>query len=464
MTDDIEKIVKLLGEVSILRDIDSDIRRDIASSMQVENFKKGQFIVERGEIGKRLYFIYSGKAEVRVPDERGEPRKKIVLKKADVAGEISLLIQSTYAVDIVALNNTVALYLDSSKFMRLIKKHPEFSEVMSTLMTNRMAQSGGLNKVGKYQLLGKLGQGSMATVFRAYDTELDREVALKMLKYKLACDSRFLDRFEQEAKIIASLNHPNIVNVHEVIDVFSTRFIVMEKLQGQNISQFLKQKGAFGIRQTHEILSQVAQALEYAHSQGEKGIVHRDIKPSNILVDHYGNIKLTDFGIAGPPQHKAVNIEGTPSYVAPEIIVGDPVDGRADIYSLGIMAFQMLTNSLPFTSESVTLLLKAQLEDQPPDIRFACLEIDGSLASFIEQALSKKPVDRISDWKQIRALLDPVDTDDKILVGTGEVGILVKFQETTHQKSTELIDRMKKLFEGKDIQHSIEVYRSDDKG
>lgn len=457
---DTDKIVKLLEKVSILQDIKLDISQEIAKSMQVEKFQKGQFIVKRGNIGKRLYFIYSGKAEVQVSDQTGELRKKVILKRADVAGEISLLIQSTYSVDIVALNNTVALYLDSPKFMKLIKKFPEFSEVMSSLMTNRMAQNGGLNKVGKYQLLDKLGQGSMATVFRAYDTELDREVALKMLKYKLACDPVFLDRFEQEAKTIASLNHPNIVSVYEVIDEFSTRFIVMEKLQGQNIAEFLKKKGAFGIAETREILSQVSLALEYAHSQGEEGIVHRDIKPSNILVDHYGNIKLTDFGIAGPPQDKDINIEGTPSYVAPEIISGDPVDGRADIYSLGITAFQMLTNSLPFSSSSLKKLLKAQLKEEPPDIRFACLDIDESFASFIDKALSKKPDGRISDWQQIKSLLNPTLNKSEVVVGLGEVGVLVKFQETTNQKSTELIDSVRELLESKDVKHTIEVYRT----
>jgi serine/threonine-protein kinase len=107
---------------------------------------------------------------------------------------------------------------------------------MTQLMTSRMAQNGGINRVGRYELRGKLGEGNMATVFNAWDPELEREVAIKMLKYKLAYDDKFRDRFEQEAKTIASLNHPNIVNVFEVIDEFSTRFIVMEKLHGQDLS------------------------------------------------------------------------------------------------------------------------------------------------------------------------------------------------------------------------------------
>ena len=230
-------------------------------------------------MGRRIYFIFEGKVEVQIPDTQGEVKSRIMLKKGEVVGEISLLINSTYSADVIALSKTTAFYLDQQHFNELIENHPDFAEVMSQLMTSRMAQNGGINRVGKYELRSKLGEGSMATVFNAWDKELEREVAIKMLKYKLAFNEKFLDRFEQEAKTIASLNHPNIVNVFEVIDEFSTRFIVMEKLHGQDLAAILEEKGAFSLAQTREILFQVASALQYAHNHGEKGIVHRDIKP-----------------------------------------------------------------------------------------------------------------------------------------------------------------------------------------
>jgi serine/threonine protein kinase len=371
------------------------------------------------------------------------------------------LINSTYSADIIALSKTTAFYLDHAHFKELIEKHPDFAEVMSQLMTSRMAQNGGINRVGKYELRSRLGEGNMATVFNAWDPELEREVAIKMLKYKLAYNDRFLHRFEQEARIIASLNHPNIVNVFEVVDEFSTRFIVMEKLHGQDLSATLKEKGAFGLSETREILSQVASALQYAHNHGDKGIVHRDIKPSNIVIDAYGNIKLTDFGIAGPPQDKEVNIEGTPSYLAPEIINGDLLDGRADIYALGVMAFHMLTASLPFSASTLAKLLKMQVNQKPPDIRNACPDIDEELAGFIDSALSKEPDDRISDWDAIRKILQP-GGQFHLLLDPDELAVIIRFRDTSYQQSAGFINSMQKLLQEEGINHQIEMHRGTD--
>ena len=461
MSIDTDEITLILSGVKILQDLDVEIIRDIAEHTQIEEFKKDEMVIEAGQMGRRIYFIFEGKVEVQIPDVHGDIKSRILLKKGEVVGEISLLINSTYSADIIALSNTTAFYLDQQHFKELIERHPDYAEVMSQLMTSRMAQNGGINRVGKYELRSKLGEGHMATVFTAWDPELEREVAIKMLKYKLAYNDKFLDRFEQEAKTIASLNHPHIVNVFEVIDEFSTRFIVMEKLHGQDLSAILDDKGAFGIGATREILSQVAGALQYAHNHGDKGIVHRDIKPSNIVIDPYGNIKLTDFGIAGPPQDKDVNIEGTPSYLAPEVINGDSLDGRADIYALGVMAFHMLTNSLPFSASTLAKLLKMQVNQKPPDIRNACPDIDESLAGFIETALSKEPGDRISDWDEIRKILRP-SGQLNLMLDPDELAVVIRFRDTSYQQSASFINGMQKLLQDEGINHQIEMHRGDD--
>ena len=461
MSIDTDEISLILSGVNILQDLDIEIIHDIARHTQVEEFAKGDMLIKAGEVGKRIYFIFEGKVEVQIPDTQGEIKSRILLKKGEVVGEISLLINSNYSADIEALEKTTAFYLDRDHFKELIEKHPDFAEVMSQLMTRRMAQNGGINRVGKYELRGKLGEGSMSTVFSAWDPELEREVAIKMLKYKLAFNDKFRDRFEREAKTIASLNHPNIVNVFEVIDEFSTRFIVMEKLHGQDLSAILKEKGAFGIAETREILSQVASALQYAHNHGDKGIVHRDIKPSNIVIDTYGNIKLSDFGIASPPQDKEVNIEGTPSYLAPESINGDLLDGRADIYALGVMAFHMLTTSCPFSASTLARLLKMQVEQKPPDIRNACPEIDEDLAGFIESALSKEPDDRISDWEEIRKILKPAG-QFKLALDPDELAVIIRFCDTSYQQSAGVINAMQKLLQDEGINHHIEMHRGSD--
>ncbi len=457
MSIDTDEIALILSGVKILQNLDVDIVRDIAEQIQITSFKKGDMVVRAGEIGRRIYFIFEGQVEVQIPDRNGEIKSRILLKKGEVVGEISLLINSTYSADIEAMSDTTAFYLDHVRFKELIEKHKQFAEVMSQLMTSRMAQNGGINRVGKYELRGKLGEGMMATVFNAWDPELEREVAVKMLKYKLAYDEKFLDRFEQEAKIIASLNHPHIVNVFEVIDDLSTRFIVMEKLHGRDLSALLKEKGAFAIDETRAILSQIASALQYAHNHGEEGIVHRDIKPSNIVVDPYGNVKLTDFGIAGPPQDKEVNIEGSPSYLAPEIIKGDKLDGRADIYALGVMAFHMLTNSLPFTASTLAKLLHKQVEQDPPDIREACAGIDEDLAGFIDSALSKDADDRISDWDEIRRILRP-SGQFKLALDPGELAVIIRFRDTDYERSTNFINAIRQLLREEGISHRIETH------
>jgi serine/threonine protein kinase len=456
-----DEIALILAGVDILQDLDVDIIDDIAVLSRVTKFEQGDLVIKAGTIGERIYFIFNGNVEVQIPDATGGIKRSISLTKGNVVGEISLLVKTRYSADIVALTDTTAFYLDRQCFHELIEKHPGFAEVMSQLMTSRMAHTGGINEVGKYELRGKLGEGSMATVFNAWDPDLEREVAVKMLKYKLAYSEDFLNRFEREAKTIASLNHPNIVTVFEIIDAFSTRFIVMEKLYGRDLAACLEEDGAFGLAKTRDILSQIAGALHYAHNHGEKGIVHRDIKPSNIVIDDYGNIKLTDFGIASPPDNKETKIHGTPSYLAPEIIRGDVFDGRADIYAMGVMAFHMLTDSLPFNALTLTQMLQMQVEQKAPDIRNACPAIDSEFAGFIDSSLCKEPDDRISDWVKIRDILKPFTRLD-LMLDPDELAVLIRFRDTSYQQSEKLISTMQKLMQEEGINHDIEMHRGDE--
>lgn len=447
----------ILSRVDILGETDVEVVRNIAEHVQIVEFDKDQFLVEQGHIAENLYFIFEGEVEVRIPATNGALQKSVTLREGAVIGEISLLVNSAYTVDIVTISPTTALLLDRKHFKLLINKHKAFAEVMSNLMTRRMGQSGGINKVGRYKLLGKLGEGSMATVFNAYDDELEREVAIKMLKYHLAFNPDFIKRFEQEAKVIASLNHPNIVNVYEVLAQYSTRFIVMEKLPGENLSIIQKNKGPFSLIETRKILLQLASALQYAHSLGKEGIVHRDIKPSNIVLDENGSIKLTDFGVAGPPRDKDVNIEGTPSYLAPEIINGEAVDNRADIYSLGVTAFRMLTGRLPFSAPTLSELLDQQVNLSPPDIRARCPEIDEEMARFIRRTLTKKRSNRISDWDQIQKILKPVPRS----IDSDEATLIVRLRDTPKEKTQKIVRDIQKILLNENLNHSIELHHGD---
>lgn len=452
---DLDEIRLILSGVKILQDLEVNIINDIANQVKIAEFDAGQKIVSYGEQGEFLYIIFNGNVEVQVPKTGESDGQTIHLKKGSIIGEFSLLSENTKnSADVFAKVPTIALTLAKEHFLSLIKRHEAFAKQMSNLMGSRLAQNGGFNQLGKYLLTGRLGEGGMSIVFDAYDQVLEREVAIKMLKYESNYQQEFFKRFEIEAKVVARLNHPYIINVIEIIDDFSTRFIVMEKLEGATLEELLKEKGCFSIDETKMILLQLANALQYAHQQG---IVHRDIKPSNIMLDEYNNIKLNDFGLAGPPQSRSKNIEGTPLYLAPEIIKSDAVDGRADIYALGVMAFHMLSARLPFYAVSLDDMLEQQVHQAAPDIAKVCPEIDEDFALFINSALEKEPDQRISDWNKINKLLQPIQEAEIPKIKDDEIGVFIRLNGATFQDTSAIVKHVEQFMSEKSLDFDIEL-------
>ncbi len=452
---DIEEIKLILSGVKLLQDLDVSIIDDIAEHIDIVMFEKGEKIVTYGEKGECLFIIFNGEVEVKIPESKGKKKKNITLKKGSVFGEFSLLSENTKnSADVYAKYKTVTLTISKPNFLSLIKHHDSFAKEMTNLMGSRLVHNEGLTQIGKYLLKGRLGEGAMSIVFDGYDKILEREVAIKMLKFETNYQEEFFKRFEIEAKTIARLNHPYIINVIEIIDEFSTRFIVMEKLKGSNLADIQKAKGSFSVEETKEILTQLASALQYAHHQG---IVHRDIKPSNVILDSFNNIKLNDFGLARPPLSRSINIEGSPLYLAPEIIKGDAVDGRADIYALGVMAFHMLSARLPFNASTLDSLLEQQVYTPAPDISDICPEIDEKFAHFINKALEKDVSKRISDWDLILKLLKPVQTENTPKVKKNEVGIFIRLNNTPFKQTSSLLQYIEKYMESEGIDNGIEL-------
>jgi len=449
----------LLSSIDIFANLDKVTRKDISQYFKIDRFHKGEKLIESGKKADRFIIILQGNVELHIPNLLRNEIRKVNLTDGSVLGEVALLTNTLYSIDAIAVEKTVVFYLDRNVFSDLIKQHKSFANTMSNLMSQRMAHDGGINKVGRYTLTEKIGEGNMAIVFEGYDPMLERHVALKMLKYDLSHDQDFLTRFEHEAKIMAKLSHPNIVNVYETVSEYSTSFIVMERLRGKDLGQILKEKGALSILETREILYQVVCALEYAHSQGDKGIIHRDIKPANIFIDDKGQVKLTDYGIAKPPMDVVTMVLGTPKYLAPEIIKGDPFDGRADIYSVGIMAFTMLTGSPPFSAKSLNELLQMQVYESPPDIKQSRPEIDNDLKLFIESALIKDPEERIYDWKTIKEHLKPGANRELPRIDSDEIAFVTRIQNSSYQKTATIIKKLKKILDEESIDHDIEVLK-----
>jgi serine/threonine-protein kinase len=264
--------------------------------------------------------------------------------------------------------------------------------------------------LGKYKIVEEIGRGGFAAVYKATDTTLNRTVALKVLAAPPPGDPTFLERFWREARTAANLKHPNIVAIYEVAEIEGRYCLAMEFLPGRTLAQILKEEESLPPRQVAEIAQQLASALDYAHA---RGFVHRDIKPSNIIIDDEGHVTLTDFGTVKPAEGTKLTAPwmsiGTPEYMSPEQIGGLVVKPASDIYSLGIVCYEMLSGQVPF-SGAIPHVLHAHVYDSPPPLTELITRIPEVVAEVIHHALAKKPRDRFASAREMaRALTAAVE-------------------------------------------------------
>lgn len=441
-----EDALIFLPGVKLFIKLENRIISDITKRMSMHRYEAGERLIRRGEPGEYMLIIKQGKVKVSLED------RDIELGKGDVIGEIALLSGTPSKADVIAQTDTEALALYRDDFQALMEQHTELATVMTNLMKSRMFGSGGINRLGKYKILSQLGEGGMSIVYNALDTVLGREVAIKMLKYEIASKTDFKKRFKQEAITIAKLTHPNILHVIETIDDYSTSFIVMEKLDGYDLKYYLQEQGVFSGKQTCEIISQLAQALEYAGNKHNGGIIHRDIKPANIVLDYQGNVKLMDFGIATTSDDANKNFEGTILYTAPEVLQKKSFDYRIDIYALAITAYAMLTGKTPFRAPTMLGIAQKTINDEPADIKALVPDVPDGLAEFIKRALVKDPKKRISSWNEIQKLLAAGKGHKVDLLVNTEMDMAVVVKLKTAGIDTELL--VKELHQVLKVHHA----------
>ncbi len=280
-----------------------------------------------------------------------------------------------------------------------------------------------------YRVLERLGQGGMGEVFLAEDLRLGRRVALKILAPELATEPRHLERFEREARSVAALNHPNIVTIHSVEDAENLHFLVMELVEGSTLADLLSSRGPFPLEELLDIALALTRALEAAHA---RGIVHRDLKPRNVMVSREGRVKILDFGVArltdtsGEMEDDTAEtdltgagvIVGTPSYMAPEQILGRPVDPRTDIFSLGILLFEMATGRRPFQGAHRHAILSSILSDTPLPARSLRPDLPPRFDEILTLCLAKEPFLRYRTAAQVRKDLSELASGDGLDLGS----------------------------------------------
>src|SRR5438034_592867 len=248
----------------------------------------------------------------------------------------------------------------------------------------------------RYELEELVGAGGMSSVYRAHDRVLDRKVALKLLHQQYTDDDEYVERFRREARAVATLSHPNIVTVIDRGEHEGRQFIVFEYVEGENLKQLIEQRGPAPVAYALELAIQVARGLSFAHQQG---LVHRDVKPQNVLLNGDGQAKVTDFGIARSLDVKkgmttTGTVLGTSEYIAPEQAQGQHVSEQTDVYSLGVVLYELLTNEVPFPGENFVAVAMRHINEPAPHVSEKRPDVPPRVDAAVERAMSKDPAQR----------------------------------------------------------------------
>ena len=259
--------------------------------------------------------------------------------------------------------------------------------------------------IGKYRIVGQLGRGGAGIVYKAVDETLNRDVAVKTLNPDLA-NTEVMSRFRAEATILAKLNHPHIATIFELFRDENDLLMVMEFVRGETLDKLSERLGPIAPDRAAYLIDLILSALEHAHREG---VVHRDVKPANVMVTNEGSIKIMDFGIARVlnAEQKTVDFRlmGTPAYMSPEQVMGEEVDGRSDLYSVGVLFYRLLTGALPFTADTALSMLQRQIRDTPTPVHVHRPSLPAWCDQIVQRALAKTPADRFQSAEEFRDLL-----------------------------------------------------------
>jgi serine/threonine protein kinase len=291
----------------------------------------------------------------------------------------------------------------------------------------------GTTLSGRYRLEARIGAGGMSTVYRALDETLQRRVAIKLMNREIATDSDQLERFRREARAVAQLSHPHVVGVIDAGEdghpTHPRPYIVFEYVEGETLKERIRRHGRLDIAEAVAYAIEIARALGAAHA---RHIVHRDVKPQNVLIDEEGSAKVTDFGIARTLDEEGLTADGrvlgTTDYVSPEQALGHGVTGQSDLYSLGIVLYEMVTGEVPFKGENQVAVAMKHVREALPDVQSKRPGVSAALAAVIDTATAKRPEDRYADDSELIADLEDVLAIETARAGsaTGEVTAVLR--------------------------------------
>jgi CRP-like cAMP-binding protein len=416
-----ESVARWRGH-ELFRGMDEGALRALMGAIEAVSFVDNERLIVQGErdegtyLGKdgsivagarddAMYLIEEGRVRVRIVDPDGTTRLERILDAPAVVGEMALVTNEARSATVEALGPVKALRAGRAPVMALVRRAPQAAAFLTRAVGRRLMEAGGIRKVGKYEVTGAIGSGSLCTVFEGLHPTLAQRVALKMLSHDLAMDPGFKKAFEYEAQLLASLRHDHIVRIIDTERAYGTHFIVMERMTGTDLQAVIER----GTRLPHETVARLmAESLEALAHCHDKGLLHRDVKPGNIFLTDDGKAKLLDFNIAVATKSTAEGsgrVSGTPAYMAPEQCRGEPMDGRADLYALGITAYALVTGQQPYGGDTAVDMMRQQVATPMPDPRERVPDLPDYLVEFIARATKKKPEERFASCAAAAAFL-----------------------------------------------------------
>jgi CRP-like cAMP-binding protein len=403
--------------------------------------KAGERFITQGEKGETAYIIHRG-ACVEIVEKNGVLHPVGHRAEGDMVGMISMLTGEPAPFHVEAETDMDVWEINQTGLDDISKNNPDLLTFMTELIADRFDSNRPTadRTIGKYVATEIIGRGGYSIVYKGVHPGLNMPVAIKMMRHDLAMRPVFLENFHNEARIIASLNHENIIRVLDIEERFGTVFIIMEYLDGESLDERLKRLKTIPPLQTAGFIRQVCGALDYASS---KGLIHRDINPKNILVMPDDRIKLIDFGMACPAGTDDLHFGGETAYSAPELLDGDPADERSDIFALGVTAYELVTGEKPFPKATPAQTMITMKVREIADPAEKVKDLPAPLAKIIQKACKNDPLKRYQNIKEMANDLDTLLTpfDPKAMTGEFTGGKKIAFFLTPGQCDPVALER-----------------------
>ncbi|MBI5571645.1 MAG: protein kinase [Desulfomonile tiedjei] len=386
--------------------IPDEAKYHLFTKIRVVRTIRGERVITQGRPGNELYIIRDGQCLVSL-EQGGMTHVIGLLGPGEIVGEMAVVTGAARRAHVDAESDLILWAIGRESFDKTCDEFPELRQFLTKVVATRLAGSllAAERTIGKYVIEKMVAEGGCSYVYKGYHSSLNMPVAVKMLKHDMAMDPAFVEQFREEGRVIAHLNHENIVKVYDVEEMYRTFFIIMEFVEGRSLAALLRESEPLPLSTRLSLIMQICHGLGHAH---DGGMVHGDVKPGNILIQSDYRAKIVDFGCAGPPGTADRVAVATVRYMPPEQITGGTFDERSDIYSLGIMAYELFTGKSPCPETELEEILSWHLDRDLKDPRAAAPDLPEELCGAITRATRRDPAARYSNVGEILRDLAPL--------------------------------------------------------